>query len=386
MTIESRSPRESNQPNKSAVKGAKTMKKTELEPQHPISVQVQRALSEDGLGFYGAHKEANHELGVNEPTSGLPVVLAKAQSRALALLLEEADDEREQLAKKWAKQLQRVRQNVISVNRQYHALILSFLQQAYAVYLEIEQVDWRDKIYDSLKWSLVQQGIKTQRNTPDAALIVRYICGKDVSTKSVSDYTRVLEGAKHNYIAAKDFETWVKQRTMTKVIEEQRHLERRGENYEDRMRRARIVVLRLLEAREEMPVAVKTMSERTMKTVTAWHAEREWLNPNSEMWIAIGTARRRYDRESFYADVLLHTVLRDTNLEFVVINHLAKHYVENVEMWEQKVQNLETAVFGEEVWEHPISSCHDESLLNDRKRAERQQASHKKLKQSTGKS
>ena len=33
-----------------------------------------------------------------------------------------------------------------------------------------------------------------------------------------------------------------------------------------------------------------------------------------------------------------------------------------------------------------ISSCHEESLLNDRKRAERQQASHKKLKQSTGKS
>jgi len=47
---------------------------------------------------------------------------------------------------------------------------------------------------------------------------------------------------------------------------------------------------------------------------------------------------------------------------------------------------LETAVFGEEVWEHLISSCHEESLLNDRKRAERQQASHKKLKQSTGKS
>ncbi|NCW19417.1 MAG: hypothetical protein EBW39_09455, partial [Betaproteobacteria bacterium] len=83
-------------------------------------------------------------------------------------------------------------------------------------------MNWRDKIYDSLKWSLVQQGIKTQRNTPDAALIVRYICGKDVSTKSVSDYTRVLEGAKRNDIAAKDFETWVKQRTMTKVIEEQR--------------------------------------------------------------------------------------------------------------------------------------------------------------------
>ena len=129
-------------------------------------------------------------------------------------MLEEADDGREQLAKRWAKQLQRVRQNVISVNRQYHALVLSFLQQAYAVYLEIEQVDWRDKIYGSLKWSLRDQGIKTQSNTPDAALIVRYICGKDVSTKSVSDYTRVLEGAKRNVIAAKNFETWVKQRTM----------------------------------------------------------------------------------------------------------------------------------------------------------------------------
>lgn len=378
MPIESRSPTESNQPTTSAVKGAKTMKKTKLEPQHPISVQVRRSLSEDGLAIYGAHKEANHELGVNEPTSGLPVVLAKTQSRALALLLEEADDEREQLAKRWAKQLQRVRQNVISVNRQYHALVLSFLQEAYTIYREIEAVDWRDKIYGSLRWSLRDQGIKTQSNTPDASLIVRYICGEDVSTKSVSDYTRVLEGAKRSDIAAKDFEQWVKQRTMTKVIEEQRHLERRGENYEDRMRRARIVVLRLLEAREEMPVAVKTMSERTMKTVTDWHAEREWLNPNSEMWIAIGTARRRYDRESHKMDVILHMLLRDTEIEFYIINHLAKQIVDSVDYWEERTASLEESLWGDELWEHLISSCHEESLLNDRKRAERQEVSHKK--------
>ena len=317
-------------------------------------------------------------------SSGLPVLLAKPASRALALLLEDADSEMLRLTQRWARQLKQVRENVIGVTKQYHALILSFLQQAYEIYREIEAVEWRSKVYGSIRWTLYDQGIKTQSNTPNAAIIIRYICGKDVSTKSVSDYTRVLEGAKRNDIAPKDFEQWVKQRTMTKVIEEQRHLDKHGENYEDRMRRARLVVLRLLEARETMPIAVKTMSERTIKTTTAWHAEREWLS--GHLWIAIGQANRRHDRESNTADVVLNMLLKDTEVEFYIINYLAKCFVSHVEIWEQKIATLEETLWGDELWTHLISSCCEESQRKDQKRAERQQASHKKFMRSTGKS
>jgi hypothetical protein len=317
----------------------------------------------------------------NEPISQsrLPVVLEKPATRELAMVMEDADTEMARLSEKWAKDLQRVRHNVISVNRQYRQLMLKFISQAYGIYLEIDAVNWRDRIYENLRWTLYDQGIKTQRNTPDAALIIRYICGTDVPTKSVSDYTRVLEAAKRNQIEPKDFEAWIKQRTMTKVIEEQRHLDKHGENYEDRMRRARLLVMRLLEAREEMPTAVKTMSERAIKTTTAWHAEREWLNPMSSLWVAVGTARRRYDRESNSADVILQLLIQDTDLEFYIINYLAKHFVNNLDFYEQRIHEQEQKVWGEELWEYLISACDAESELKARAQAARQQASHNKL-------
>lgn len=313
------------------------------------------------------------------PQSRLPVVLEKPATRELAMVMEDADAEMARLSEKWAKDLQRVRHNVISVNRQYRQLMLKFISQAYGIYLEIDAVNWRDRIYENLRWTLYDQGIKTQRNTPDAALIIRYICGTDVPTKSVSDYTRVLEAAKRNQIEPKDFEAWIKQRTMTKVIEEQRHLDRFGENYEDRMRRARLLVMRLLEVREEMPTAVKTMSERSIKTTTAWHAEREWLNPMSSLWVAVGTARRRYDRESNTADVILQLLIKDTDLEFYIINYLAKHFVNNLDFYEQRIHEQEQKVWGEELWEYLISACDAESELKARAQAARQQASHNKL-------
>lgn len=49
-------------------------------------------------------------------------------------------------------------------------------------------------------------------------------------------------------------------------------------------------------------------------------------------------------------------------------------------------ETLEETLWGDELWTHLISSCFEESQRKDQKRAERQQASHKKLKQSTGKS
>jgi hypothetical protein len=166
---------------------------------------------------------------------------------------------------------------------------------------------------------------------------------------------------------------------MTKVIEEQRHLDKHGENYEDRMRRARIVVMRLLEAREEMPTAVKTMSERAIKTTTAWQAEREWLNPMSDLWVAVGTARRRYDRESNTADVILQLLIQDSDFEFYIINYLAKHFLNDLDRYEQRIHEQEEKVWGEELWEYLISACDEESELKARKRAARQQASHNKL-------
>jgi hypothetical protein len=275
------------------------------------------------------------------------------------------EKEQEEAIRGWSKRLAATRFNVIQVHEQFRNLMLGFLSEAYAVYVEAESSEFNDDLYAELRYKLKEEGVKTQSNTPNAGLIVRYICGPEVKTKSVSDYSKVLDGALQNKISPSDFENWVNEKTMTKVIAEQRAHESKKESYAERLKRARLVVLRALQARETRPI----ISQKT----TAWDAER--LLGRDGMWIAIGNATRRFDRESFYADINLLMMLSPcVDLEIHIINHLAKPIVSNVEVYEQLIDEHEERVWGEELWEKIISAGEEAIKKSNQWWAERQQA------------
>ena len=121
-----------------------------------------------------------------------PVTLS-SQSQARGAEWELVESKQHELVRDWAKRLNEARYKIQTITQQYKKLMLNFLQEAYAVYREVENYDFADQFYKNVRWQLHTAEIKVQSNTPDASLLIRYVCGNEFSTKSISEYSRVLE-------------------------------------------------------------------------------------------------------------------------------------------------------------------------------------------------
>jgi len=263
-----------------------------------------------------------------------------------------AEDAKEETFRSWAARLVKTRSRILQVNQQYKKLMADFLGEAYSVFAEVEGSEHAEEFYESIRWQLKSNGAKIQKNTPNAGLIVRLVCGDEISTKSMSDYSRVLEGASQNNIKPAEFVEWVKSKTMTAIIDEQRKLSSNVDTYEDRLQRARIVALRVLETREVRPIL--------SQTTTSWAAEK--LIGRDGLWIAIGNAKRRPDRDSFNADInLLAMLTPNIDLEVYVINYIAKAFVSDVQRYEKMINEMEESVWADKLWEMMISSGEEKS-------------------------
>lgn len=292
--------------------------------------------------------------------------LKNPANQALVEQWEIQEREKEDVIRSWVRRLAETKNKMQQVNEQYKRLMTGFLQEAYAVYLEIESSDYDDEFYANVRWQLREAGIKIQTNTPNAGLVIRYVCGADIATKTISDYSRVLEGAKRNEIHPSAFVDWLKEKTMTKVIADERAATNNTETYSDRLKRARLVVLRVLEARETKPI----ISQKT----TAWAAEK--MLSRDGLWLAVGNATRRHDRENFYADINLILMLTpNIDLEIYIVNQLAKNFVDDVEKYEKTINEMEEAVWAEEFWEMMVSAGNEESKKTNLWWANKQQAS-----------
>jgi hypothetical protein len=292
--------------------------------------------------------------------------LKNPANQALVEDWEIAEREKESVIRAWARRLAETKSKMRQVNEQYRKLMFGFLQEAYSVYVEIESSDYDDEFYANVRWQLKEEGVKIQTNTPNAGLVIRYVCGADIAIKTISDYSRVLEGAKRNQINPNAFIDWVKEKTMTKVIADERAATNNTETYTDRLKRARLVVLRLLEARETKPII--------SQTTTAWSAEN--ILSRDGLWLAIGNATRRHDRESFYADINLILMLTpNIDIEIYIVNKLAKNFVDDVEKYEKMINEMEEKVWADDLWEMMVSAGSEESKKVNMWWANKQQAS-----------
>jgi uncharacterized coiled-coil protein SlyX len=277
----------------------------------------------------------------------------------------ERQGEVEKTIRDWGQRLAKTQKGMAKLNEAYRQFLYKLLQEAYAVYKEARSSELADDFFAELRYELKSKDIKIQSNTTDAALIIRFVCGADVATKTVHDYSRVLMGAEHNNIKTDGFAEWLQQQTMTKVIQNQREIENQTETRADRMNRARRVVMRLIEARETKPLL-------TGKT-TAWQAEK--MLSKDGMWVGIGNATRRMDRESFYADINLAIFLPpNIDIEFYIINGLARQIVDGVEKYEEQIATLEESVWSDELWEQLVSAGFEESEKTAEYWSNRQQA------------
>lgn len=272
----------------------------------------------------------------------------------------------ETILRDWGQRLSTTRKKVIKLNEQYRDLLYKFLQEAYAVYKEISQHELSDSFYAHVRGELLKQGITIQSNTPDASLIVRLVFGSDASTKSVSEYGKVMHAAVSRKVKSDKFAEWLKQETLNKVLADQRAIEQETETPKDRLDHARRVILRLLDMREAKPIITHS---------TTAHAAERMLGRHYGLCVAIGHASRRMDRENFYADVNLSMMLPvSLDFEIYIVDKLARYIIKDVDQYESKIESLSESVWADELYERLIAAGDEEIEATNEYWANRQQA------------
>jgi len=268
------------------------------------------------------------------------------------------DDEMNAI-RRWARKLTSTRKNVRELQQQYRNLLYQNLQVAYQVYIEATQSPYSNSLFEAVRSKLYTLDIKFNKNTSDAAILIRYISAEQVKAKTVYDWSSALILAESNNVPADQFADWLKSITITGAVKERKQLEKNDDDKKERMNRARRIILRALEARETKPLA-------TIEKVVAHTFEREHVS-STGLVIALGTATRRHDRESFYADVNLSHILSPTiKFELLIIDHLAKQVVDSVEYYERNFDEMDERKWGDHVWERLVA-CEEEAEATQEK-------------------
>jgi hypothetical protein len=266
----------------------------------------------------------------------------------------------------WAQRLTSTKNKMEKLKEIVERITTKLLDEAYSVYSEVIKSELADDFFGALWNQLRKDGIKVQSNTPSASLVIRYICGPTISTKTISNYAKVLEGADYNNIKTEQFIDWLNHKTMTRVIEDQRNIESNVETRAEKMARARILVMRIIEAREKIP--------EFSWTTTNWQAEQEISEQG--LWIGIGNAYRILDGgHNFNASMNL--ILRlpiNIEMERHILNIYAKTIVDAVDYWEEKMNGIDREVWADKLWEQIVSAGFEEADKSNEKWSNRQQA------------
>ena len=266
----------------------------------------------------------------------------------------------------WGQRLAVTRKKIINLNDQYRDLLYKYLQEAYAVYKEAQAHELAESLFANVRGALLKLGVKIQSNTPDASLIVRLVFGADASTKSVSEYSKVLEAAVSRGVKSDMFAEWLKKETLTKVVIEQRAEVKELETPKDRLDRARRLILRMMDIRDAVPLFTHD---------TTAHTAEKNLGRSYGLCVALGHANRKMDRESFYAEMRFSLIMPvSLDLEIYIVDKLARYVMPSLIQYERELEELSETVWADKMFENLVAACDAEVAKNNEYWANRQQA------------
>jgi len=305
----------------------------------------------------------------NKPKStavAAPKVALSAEREQQLTEMNQRDEVEKAILMDWGQRLAVTRKKIINLNDQYRDLLYKYLQEAYAVYKEAQAHELAESLFANVRGALKKLDIKIQTNTPDASLIVKLVFGANASTKSVSEYSKVLEAAVSRGVKSDMFADWLKQETLTKVVIEQRAVIKEIETPKDRLDRARRLILRMMDIRDAVPMF-------TLNTTA--HTAEQNLGRSYGLCLALGHANRKMDRESFYAEMRFSLVMPvSLNLEIYIVDKLARYVMPSLTRFERELEEELETVWADKMFENLVAACEAEVAKNNEYWANRQQA------------
>ena len=100
--------------------------------------------------------------------------------------LEIKDSEFSKFEKLIAGELKRIRRGVKNLEQQYRAKTYEGLGEAYKVYQAVINSPYANDLLNNVRWALIDEGHKIQKNTNNAAMIIKYCWADAELTESLS--------------------------------------------------------------------------------------------------------------------------------------------------------------------------------------------------------
>ncbi len=172
------------------------------------------------------------------------------RSSSIALFearLEERDKQQHHLLK----QAETIRNRLAKLSDREKVKTTEGLRDCYGIYEFIESSKDGDMLYDIIRSYFKATLEKIQSNTPDEALLVRFIFSKK-SKKQISEYATVLRYARESGIAKNAFVKWYNDSTQTRILAMARKSS--SANSQEQLKRAKIALLRYFDIQEEWPL------------------------------------------------------------------------------------------------------------------------------------
>ena len=254
--------------------------------------------------------------------------------------------------------LKDIRTEVVKARTAYREAVYANLTTLYCCYTDIEDSEFRDSFYANLRGYLYANDIRLQSNSTEVGLAIRYVFG-DVKPKTIVDYGIVLTTAREIGVGIADFYEWIKKKTISGTVKERNENVQAKESLKDRMFRARLVILRMLDYREQLNL---TMYQKpTVLATKDVHSQH-----GSDVVILIARALRGFDRQSHIANYnLVFAIPPSIELEQLIIDRLAKDVVGEVDYWEKELDVKDESVWANELYEH-VEEAESKRAAKDR--------------------
>jgi hypothetical protein len=273
----------------------------------------------------------------------VPAIQLSPEAQRKKIAFEKLEAELEKFVETQTSKLKSIKRDVESATIKYRESLYLAMANIYNSYLEIEESPHSDDFYANLRGYLKSKDIRTQANSTDVGLIIRYVFGP-IKPKSINDYGNALLEAQLQGVNGADFPCWLKRITITKASQSYQQREKKGESREAKIQRARILVLRMMDVFENRPIAAFSMN--------AWATEQQ-VHSGSDMIFMVARGVRRFDRESHIADVrVCFFIPPGIDFEHIVINRLAKHLYTRIDQWEAKLAKVEEVVWAGDLYNY----------------------------------
>lgn len=281
---------------------------------------------------------------------------------------------REEFNHRLLKQAETIRHRFEKDSKRQKTKLYESLRDCYGIFEAVENSTDPDSFYAHIKSYLLCTEHKLQSNTPDEGLLIRFTFGK-LSTKQISEYGTILRHARTTKVSKDNFVEWLSSLTITGALQSARSS---GSNdRKERLARARILLMRLFDLREEWPLGYFDYPE---------HLAAKQVHLPDDLIFVIARGVRNFDRgvPSTLAGMYGHSTVKISALHFIppnidlaieMVDRLAKFVEPYVEEYEDQLQQVQEEKWGDDLTHQLLERELGEAYKSADRWANRMQAS-----------